>query len=31
MAQVVKDVLGIATLVLATSLFIALHSWAFIL
>ena len=30
MAQVVKDTLGIATLVLATALFIGLHSWAFI-
>ncbi len=30
MTKVAKDVLGIATLVSATALFIGLHSWAFI-
>lgn len=30
MAQVVKNTLGIATMVVATTLFIGLHSWMFI-
>ncbi len=30
MAQVVKNVLGIATLVSATAFFIGLHSWMYV-